>query len=225
MALVFDLETVGQGVEMLPSRASDYIFRRLEAARPARHDRGEAAEGDDAEAQARRRQDAIDRFALDPTTGQIICIGLRDTDTGESTALVVDDTSTERDVLIRFWESVRSPPDRWVSFNGKRFDVPYLKLRSAIVGVTPSCFIDESRGATRPHFDVYEVLAGQDTRRRGNLDYFSAIFGIDSPKAIMDGSKVHDAYHQGRIKEIAEYCLSDCRATAELYERLRAYYE
>jgi len=219
MALVFDIETVGQAVDSLPPRVIDYLFERLEK---NRYGGPEADIGD--EERSRRREEAIDRFSLDPTTGSVVCIGLIETDSGREETLVVDASHTEHDVLTRFWDAVREPPARWVSFNGKRFDVPYLKLRSAILGVAPSVVIEETRGTTSPHFDVYEVLAGFDTRRKGNLDYFSAIFGLDSPKTLMDGSLVGAAYRAGRIDEIAAYCLADCRATAALFERLRPFY-
>jgi predicted PolB exonuclease-like 3'-5' exonuclease len=40
----------------------------------------------------------------------------------------------------------------------------------------------------------------------------------------MDGSQVGEAFEQGRLEEIARYCLADCRATAALYQRLKPYY-
>jgi predicted PolB exonuclease-like 3'-5' exonuclease len=40
----------------------------------------------------------------------------------------------------------------------------------------------------------------------------------------MDGSLVGQAFAEGRIQEIERYCLADCRATLELYRRLKAFY-
>jgi predicted PolB exonuclease-like 3'-5' exonuclease len=47
---------------------------------------------------------------------------------------------------------------------------------------------------------------------------------VDSPKNGIDGSKVGDYFKQGRLDEIAHYCLADCKATGELYQRLKNYY-
>ncbi|MGH9391293.1 MAG: ribonuclease H-like domain-containing protein, partial [Vicinamibacteria bacterium] len=74
------------------------------------------------------------------------------------------------------------------------------------------------------HFDVREALEGDDKRRRGSLDYFCAVFGVTSPKIEMDGSLVGQAYEEGRIEDIERYCLADCRATLDLYRRLRPFY-
>ncbi len=111
-----------------------------------------------------------------------------------------------------------------MTFNGKRFDIPFLNVRSAIHGLTPSKVIPADPLTTRPHFDVREVFEGNDRRRRGSLDYFTAIFAVPSPKSKMDGAKVNDAYAEGRLDDIVQYCLEDCRATAAIYERLAPLY-
>jgi hypothetical protein len=41
----------------------------------------------------------------------------------------------------------------------------------------------------------------------------------------MDGSLVGSAFAEGRIADIARYCLEDCRATAALYRRLEPFYK
>ena len=111
-----------------------------------------------------------------------------------------------------------------MTFNGKRFDFPYLIIRSAIMQVSPSLTLPIEPGSTHPHFDVYEVLAGNPRHRKGNLDYFTDVFGFPSPKQELDGSQVSDAFREGRIEDIARYCLADCHATADLYGRLKAFF-
>ena len=46
-------------------------------------------------------------------------------------------------------------------------------------------------------------------------------FGVESPKGRMDGSMVGESARQGRYDEIAEYCLRDTVATADLFRHLR----
>ena len=54
--------------------------------------------------------------------------------------------------------------------------------------------------------------------RRFNFDFYTRVFGITSPKSEgLDGSKVSVYFADGRIYEIAEYCLRDVRATWELF--------
>jgi len=40
----------------------------------------------------------------------------------------------------------------------------------------------------------------------------------------MDGAGVGAAYAEGRLDEIVQYCLKDCRATSAIYERLAPFY-
>jgi hypothetical protein len=210
MAFVLDIETVGQRLDQLPPRAIDYLFRGLER---------DAPEPNDFE---QRKKDLVSRFGLDPTTGRIVCVGVVDTESDfERTFTHV----SERDLLASFWEWLaQTKPELVVTFNGKRFDVPYLNVRSAIHGLEPEVVIPAEPGSVSPHFDVREVMEGDDRRRRGSLDYFCAVFSIPSPKAEMDGTLVEAAFAEGRIGDIARYCLADCRATAALYQRLKPFY-
>jgi 3'-5' exonuclease len=210
MPLVVDIETVAQSVDEIPDRALEILFRGLE--------RGEASQ-EEIEAQ---RRDLIDRFGLDPTTGRIVCIGLVETETVREQAFYGTD---ERVLLRLFWEYLdRSRPELFITFNGKSFDFPYINLRSAILEIEPSVPLPTRRYTTRPHFDVREVLAGDDRRRKGTLDYFCAIFGIPSPKEELDGSQIGEAFQNGRYEAISRYCLADCQATAALYHRLERFY-
>jgi hypothetical protein len=210
MALVIDIETIGQSVEEIHPRALEYLFRGL---------RRDNAGEDEVEA---RRKEMVERFSLDPTTGKVICIGLLDTESGEEKALV---DKEETRLLTSFWGYLsESPPELFVTFNGKSFDFPFLNIRSAVCRVPPSMRLPVRRYTAHPHLDLREALAGGDRHRRGSLDYFCAVFGIPSPKQNLDGAGVGPAFRQGRIDEIARYCLGDCRATAALFERLKPFY-
>jgi len=209
-ALVLDIETVSQSVEEVPDRALEYLFKSLERDRP------------DEEELKRRREEMISRFGLDPTTGRVIVIGLLDLGTRAETVFSDD---SEKELLSKFWDWLAANEhEPYVTFNGKRFDIPFLNIRSAIHGLTPSKAIPADPLTTRPHFDVREVFEGSDRRRRGSLDYFTAIFGVPSPKSKMDGTQVNDVYAEGRLDDIVQYCLEDCRATAAIYERLAPLY-
>src|SRR2546423_835451 len=72
--------------------------------------------------------------------------------------------------------------------------------------------------------DVREVLTNFERYKKGTLEFFCEIFGVNSPKNGINGSKVGDYFKQGRLDEIAHYCLADCKATGELYQRLKNYY-
>ncbi len=201
--LIVDIETVGQDVDSIPPRALEILLPT----------------DDDEE-----RQRVLDSLGLDPSTGRIICIGVYWLEVDRSRAYCQSD---ERELLANFWSDLgQIRPTRFVTFNGKSFDFPYIKVRSAIleVPIPRDIMLDTRRFSTERHFDVREALTNYDRYRKGTLEFFCEIFGVPSPKDGIDGSKVGDYFKQGRLDEIAHYCLADCKATAGLYQRLRHYY-
>ena len=201
--LIVDIETVTQGTESIPKRALEILL-----------------DVEDEEA----RKAVVDRMALEPSTGRIVCIGVYWLEVDRSRAYCQSD---ERELLANFWSDLAQiRPTRLVTFNGKSFDFPYINVRSAILSVpAPRDFLlDTRRFSTDRHFDVRETLTNYDRYRKGTLEFFCEIFGVPSPKDGIDGSKVGEYFKQGRLDEIAHYCLADCKATAKLYERLRPYY-
>lgn len=201
--LVIDIETVGQDPEAIPLRAREILLN--------------VATDED-------RLKVLDSLGLDPCTGRIICIGVHWMELDRSRAYSQPD---ERELLANFWSDIgQIRPQRYVTFNGKSFDFPYINIRSAIMGVPipRDLVLDTRRFSIDRHFDVREVLTNYDRYKKGTLEYFCEIFGVKSPKDGISGSNVGDYFKQGRIDEIAQYCLGDCRATGELYTKLKSYY-
>jgi predicted PolB exonuclease-like 3'-5' exonuclease len=129
-------------------------------------------------------------------------------------------------ILAEFWKLGRTrrprPDSRGlVSFNGRGYDGPMLSIRSAQLGVKPSRNLLGNRYRIDEHCDLMEVFSFMGaTRERYSLEYWCRRFDVESPKGSIDGSQVSRVYRSGRIDDIGEYCLRDCRATAQLYQKL-----
>ncbi len=216
MALVFDIETIGNEFDSLPESVQEYLLRRAAS---------------EEEIQERKRQ-----TSLLPYTGEVICIGCHDTDTGKGGVLfragaqpVPEEdgdihfiaTASEKELLEKFWKRAGAAR-RFVTFNGRAFDIPFLVVRSGITGVKVSRDLMGKRWDNAVHVDLYDTLCfqGATSTRRFNLDLVCRAFGIESPKtAEAHGYKVQEMWEQGRGVDIARYCYGDVRATAALYER------
>src|SRR5688572_13888289 len=217
--LVIDIETVGIPWENHDPYVREYLIKGM----------------NEAEAEEEKR-----RGALSPFTGRIVAIGVVNAETGRSCALYEvpgqKDLVTQKDgmrtlisgsekaILEKFWTFL-SPGDRFISFNGRQFDGPFLMIRSAIHGVPPKRDLVGNRYRFHPNCDLREVLNFNGTinsrQMRFNLDLACKTFGITSSKGEgMDGRAVESMYRAGRYEDIATYCLSDVRATCELYLRL-----
>jgi 3'-5' exonuclease len=217
--LVIDIETVGTPWEEHDPYVREYLIKGM----------------NEAEAEEEKR-----RGALSPFTGRIVAIGIVNAETGRSCAMYEvpgqselitrkDGNRTlisgsEKQILEKFWEFLGAG-DRFISFNGRQFDGPFLMIRSAIHGVVPKRDLVGNRYRFHPNCDIREVLNFNGTlnwrQMRFNLDLACKSFGIVSSKTDgMDGRAVENLYRSGRYEEIAVYCLEDVRATCELYLKL-----
>lgn len=223
--LVFDIETSALPVEGFDEAQQEYLFR----------DAARLPEGPEREA---RRMELERQMSLYPFTAQVVCVAMVNADSGRGQVLHLADDfeaedegevkfvpfADESELLHDFWELARRY-DRIVTFNGRGFDVPFLYLRSAMLGVdiTRKDWLGY-RFQTEPHCDLAEQLtfygvSGRDgAARRFNLDFYCKAFGIESPKAHgVTGMDVGALLAEGRYREIAEYCLRDVRATTDLH--------
>jgi len=201
--LVVDIETVGQDPDIIPARAREILL--------------------DVETEEERLR-VLDCLGLDPCTGRIICIGVYWIELDKSRAYCHED---ERELLANFWNDLgQIRPQKYVTFNGKSFDFPYINIRSAINGVPipRDVVLDTRRFSTDRHFDVREVMTNYERYKKGTLEFFCEIFGVPSPKNGITGKNVGEYFKAGKLDEIAKYCLGDCKATGQLYLKLRNYY-
>lgn len=217
--LVIDIETVGTPWEEHAPYVREYLIKGMS----------------DAEAEEEKR-----RGALSPFTGRIVAIGVVNADDGRDCVLYEipgqaelitrkDGARTfisgsEKQILEKFWDFL-GRDDRFISFNGRQFDGPFLMIRSAILGIKPKRDLVGIRWNFHPNCDLRDALMFKGTinprQMRFNLDLACRSFGIESSKSEgMDGRAVETMYRSGRYDEIATYCLEDVRATSELYHKL-----
>ncbi len=190
---------------------------------------------DDHEDFLRRKQGG----SLSPYSGKVVVIGMQNPETGKGIVWYESGPGRtsrpsgdglfeyvgcgEATMLAEFWEKV-GKFDRFVSFNGRSFDGPFLSVRSAVHGLRPSKNLVPYRYSMETHVDLLDVLTFYGAVSRDqtpNLHAACLAFGIPSPKSEeMHGYAVGDAYREGRLAEILDYCRRDVEATAELYRRL-----
>src|SRR5256885_3753444 len=217
--LVIDIETVGIPWEELDAYVREYLIKGLS----------------DGDAEETRRAGG-----LSPFRGRIVAIGVINIEDGRSCAMYEVPGQTElriekngmrtyisgseKQILEKFWTFFEED-SRFISFNGRQFDGPFLMIRSAIHGIVPKRDLVGYRYAFHPNCDLREVLNffGTTNNRqfKFNLDLACKTFGVETSKSEgVDGRSVETGYTAGRHREIADYCLEAVRATAQLYEKL-----
>lgn len=184
------------------------------------------------------REETIQRLSLTPFTAQIVAIGMLNPDTrqgkvffqaeGLESAFIDEGLvqlipCTEQEMLAHFWKSI-AHYKQFVTFNGRGFDCPFVMSRSALLGVKPSRNLMGSRYAVNDHCDLLDQLTFYSAMRKFSLDFYCKAFGIKSPKESgVTGLDVGRLFGEKKYREIAEYCLGDVKATAELYRKWAEY--
>ena len=211
--VVFDIETLALPFDSFDAKQQEYLlkFARTEE----------------------ERNDALLKMSLTPLTAQILAVAMLNPDsrqgkvfyqgTGQERSMTDDGLvelvpGTERDVLEGFWKTI-AHYGQFITFNGRGFDCPFLMLRSALLGIRAGRNLMGYRFSSMDHCDLLEQLSFYGAFRKFNLDFYCRSFGIKSPKTELSGLDMGPLYQAGRYREIAEYCLGDVRATAELFQR------
>ncbi|PEN11422.1 ribonuclease H [Longibacter salinarum] len=160
-----------------------------------------------------------------PLLGWICCIsavsGTLDGQVNDPVSWTAATEDDEVDLFLDFWSTVAgfSRGVTWVTFNGKRFDVPFLLARSARRDVSPTRrdLTDTYPYNNRPHTDLCNLWPASYSL----ADLCEHLY-VDSPKDGFDGSKVADAVEEGRIEQMQEYCERDVVATLKCAQAARA---
>ena len=108
--------------------------------------------------------------------------------------------------------------------NGKEFDFPFLSRRMLVNGISLPALLNlyGKKSWEVPHLDTMELWKFGDYKHYTSLDLLLALFDIPSSKGLMDGSKVNEVYYgEKNLKKIAEYCVNDVVAIAQLYLKMK----
>lgn len=178
----------------------------------------------------RRRQEAGSEF-LRLHLHRVVAISvlLSDRD-GVKLWTLGEESADEREIVERFFEGIARYTPQLVSWNGSGFDLPVLHYRALLHGVSAARYWetgDEDQSFKwnnylsryhQRHLDVMDQLAGFQPRASAPLDQIAQMLGYPG-KLGMDGSKVHQAYLDGRLAEIRAYCETDVLNTYLVYLR------
>lgn len=219
--LVFDIETI-------PDVAG---IRRLHDIAPEVSD----AEVAELAFQQKRAQSGHDFLPLHLQRVVAISCVLRAGDTFKVWSLA-EPEQNEGEIIQRFFDGIEKFTPQIVSWNGGGFDLPVLHYRGMIHGVSAPRYWDLgdgdyadsrdfkwnnyiSRYHTR-HLDLMDLLAMYQPRASAPLDDLAKLMGFPG-KLGMDGSKVWEAFHAGKMAEIRDYCETDVVNTYLVLNRFR----
>ena len=215
--LVFDIETI-------PDTDGLAKLYDLSSETPA----AEVAERAFAE---RREKTGNDFLPLHLHRVVAISCALRDRDSFKVWTLGTPQDN-EVTLIQRFFDGIEKYTPQLVSWNGGGFDLPVLHYRSLVNGVVAPRYWELgeedrefkwnnyiSRYHTR-HLDLMDLLALYQARANAPLDALAKLCGFPG-KLGMDGSKVWQAFQDGEIISIRNYCETDVANTYLIFLRFQ----
>lgn len=164
--------------------------------------------------------------------GKIIVIGIGKLSTNEGGERILKTkyfADHDEAVLLKEFKSTLEKMDqaqiKLCAHNGKEFDYPYLSRRMLVQGIALPAVLNLSgkKSWDIPHLDTLEMWKFGDYKHYTSLDLLATLFNIPTSKGDMDGSKVNEVYYRDQdLKKIAEYCVGDVVAVAQLFLKLKA---
>lgn len=209
--MIFDIETVGQDFDGLGEWEQEYVLTNLEK------------NTDEEEAKTKLGLYALYGFiqsiGITDHAGRGVVLALTDQElTPENKDFSYETFTEEKELIKRFWELTKDY-DRFVTYNGRGFDWPFLVIRSGINHLKIPMEIDD--------YNKTKFVDLADKFKQGRqfkLEALCRAFGITNPKQPgVSGLYVSKLYHEGNHQAIADYVARDAVSTHELYHLWHSY--
>lgn len=166
-------------------------------------------------------EDEYRKTSLDGAFGQICVIGVASDDFTPEVFFGMDEANVLK--ALTGWLNARNANPFNVTVVGHNvvaFDLRFLVQRHIVNGIKPHPVI--ARAAQAKPWEVEKVF---DTMAqwsgigaRISLDKLCKALNVPTPKGDIDGSKVWDFVRDGRLREVADYCIRDVEAVRTIHQ-------
>ncbi len=162
------------------------------------------------------------KLGLDVDCNRIVALGFHDVGYGYPTVLLCSNEFEEREALKTFWEGYKAHPTRLVTYNGIRFDLPTLIMRSLSLDVKHPPLTIAPAWKT-DHVDLWNKLSLDGARKDVKSQrFYLRKFGIETNDPITgaDVARLVAENTKESWQLIHDHCLLDIGGMHALANRL-----
>jgi predicted PolB exonuclease-like 3'-5' exonuclease len=166
----------------------------------------------------------LNNASIMSTYGKIVCISygfIQNDGNNKISSFYGDD---EQDIVNSFNNLLKKVETKNFNLSGFRinhFDIPWVLHKLHKYDIEPANIIYLYN---KKPWEMRIVDMSDDWKSRFawsfSFDELAYELGIDSPKVIMDGSKVHEYYWNNKIEQIKTYCEKDIEVNIEVSKRI-----
>jgi uncharacterized protein YprB with RNaseH-like and TPR domain len=165
------------------------------------------------EATSKKKNKRSSKGGLHFLTGRLVCAGVKPVGAMECT-FADEEEAVIIEGLVGYLRECRI--DQLITFNGKLFDLPFIRLRAALYGYDITNYLPFER-YSKQHYDIYEQLGGK-WGLNCSLAEYAWHFGLDT---IVDhGSDIAKMYKKNDWDGIVQHNVGDLITTEALYKKL-----
>ncbi len=174
---------------------------------------------------AKKQADFKSMMGANPLLAIPCCGGYYASDDDCGYIMLEKQTAVAEEKFLREYWNKLAEYDILIGFNCFSFDSRILLLRSAVHNIEiPFRFDRKKYSSSGNHIDLRGVLTDWGTFEAGKLGFFLSMFGLGGKTEGMDGSMVQDYFDNGLHQDIGEYCVQDCKATFQLFQKIKQYF-
>jgi 3'-5' exonuclease len=128
---------------------------------------------------------------------------------------------TEKELITAFCNKVAELSPRLITFNGHSFDLPVLRYRAMVLGVSAPGLSARSyfHRYSEDAIDLCDVFSSFSSQGKASLHEISRVMGLPGKPKGFDGGEVERYFREGKIKEVAGYCETDVIGTYQVWLR------
>lgn len=159
-----------------------------------------------------------------PLFGKIITIGVKK----ENEEPIVFYGNDEKEILTKFWQFLsENEIDKIVTWNGYRFDIPFINIRSAINGIKKTKNINLNKWkmleSDSNHIDCMQFFSSGGEFQFIALEIACRLMDIEVPADRIRGEDVERLFKRGEWEPIINKNKEDLILLEKLYKKIQPF--